>query len=296
VRFSTTIYVMFRAISSLLLFGALSPVAPFTQPQEMSDLITVASPPVESRISVLEDISASGALVIDIDSGKVIYSYAADLRRPMGSLAKIMTAIVILEERDLNEVVVVPKSAQEVEGNVARLLPGERYTVRDLLLSVLIASANDAAHTLAIHHSGGIASFADVMNERAKILGLKKTHFDNPIGFDSTNQYSTPRELAWLSLYALKNETIKEFTSKRSATIQDLAGEHTITVHSTNRLLSSHPSHFFGLKTGTTDGAGQCLISLAYEKGKPYLLVVLKSSDRYEDTLRLFRSISASSA
>ena len=286
---------MFRAISSLLLFGALSPVAPFAQNQEVSDLITVASPPIESRISVSE-ISASGALVVDVDSGKVIYSYAADLKRPIGSLAKIMTAIVVLEELDLNEVVVIPKSAQKVEGNVIRLLPGERYTVRDLLLVLLVASANDAAHTLAIHHSGDIESFAKVMNERAEVLGLRKTHFDNPIGFYSTNQYSTPRELAWLSMYALKNETLREFVSKRSATIRDLAKEHTITAYNTNRLLSSHPSHFFGLKTGTTDGAGQCLISLAYDRGKPYLLVVLKSADRYEDTLRLFRSISASNA
>ena len=86
---------MFRAISSLLLFGALSPVAPFVESGEMSNLITVASPPAESRISLREEISASGALVVDVDSGKVIYSYAADLRRPIGSLAKLMTAIII---------------------------------------------------------------------------------------------------------------------------------------------------------------------------------------------------------
>lgn len=287
---------MFRTIASLMLFGAISPISPSLPDGEAIKLITITPPQELHRLRVTEQFSASGAIVMDVDSGRTIFAYAADVRRPVGSLAKLMTAIVILEEHDMSEVVVVPSSAREVQGSVARLLPGERYTVADLVSALLIGSANDAAHTLAVYHSGNIAAFADAMNQRAEILGLKRTHFENPIGFDSQKQYSTPRELAWLSMYALKNDIIKSTTSKRSATIRDRSGEHTITIHSTNRLLSSHPSIFSGLKTGTTDAAGQCLISLVNEKQKQYLFVVLKSSDRYADTLQLLHSLSENSS
>lgn len=283
---------VFRTISSLLLFGMLSPVSTPLPAGAFPEVPMVASLPSVSGLLVSEEFSASGAIVVDILSGRELFTLAAGKRQAVGSLAKLMTAIVILEEHSLSEIVVVPQSVVLVEGHVAGLRPGEHYTVRDLLNALLIASANDAAHTLAIYHSGGTALFAEAMNERAFVLGLYETHFDNPIGFDSAEQYSTPRELAWLSLYALKNDLIASIASKKTETIRDRTTGRIVTLLNTNHLLFSHPSRFFGLKTGTTALAGQCLISLVYDQGRFFLFVVLKSADRYRDTLRLLDSLS----
>lgn len=258
---------------------------------EQNHLIVSAPNTLHARAT--EEFSASGAIVIDVASGQELFAHAANKKRPMGSLAKLMTAIVIAENHDLDEVVHVPVSAQWVQGNVVRLNPGERYTIHDLLAATLIGSANDAAYTLALYHSGDIESFAEVMNSRARALGLTQTSFQNPMGFDHPNQFSTPRELAWLSLYALKNDVIRSLTSLPRKTIQDRSLEHSITLYNTNQLLSSEPNTFSGLKTGTTDAAGQCLISVAEVEGRDLLFVILKSSDRYRDTLELYSSLVA---
>lgn len=283
---------MFRIISALLLFGTLSPVHVPEKPPSDVAVLSVTPPPIISSFSVGTSFSASGAIVIDALTGQELYGRRADEPRAVGSLAKLMTAVVILEHHNLNELVTVPRSVQGVSGNVAGLRPGDRHTVRDLLSAVLVASANDAAHTLAVEHSDSIELFAEEMNARARALGLTKTHFMNPVGYDHPEQVSTPRELAWLSMYALKNDVIRSYTGRRSVTIVSQSGENKMKLFNTNRLLTSHPSKFFGLKTGTTDAAGECLISLTYAEGRPYLLIVLKSADRYEDTLRLFESLS----
>ena len=230
-------------------------------------------------------------MVIDLLSGKELFSLAPDQPRPIASLAKIMTAIVILEQHAPDEIVTIPAGVEEVEGNRAGLRGGDRYTVRSLLGALLVGSANDAAETLALHHSGSIPHFAEAMNARAQALGLTRTHFDNPVGFDSPKQASTPRELAWLAMFAWKNELVRSLVGKREFTLKERSGKREITVVNTNQLLLSHPASFFGLKTGTTELAGECLISLAYASGRPYIFVILKSANRYSDTLHLLRSL-----
>jgi len=274
-----------------LLFGALSPLGVPSHDKVPTSLLEVTPPSVNARLRVGDAFSASGAIAIDVFTGKELFALDADEPRPMGSLAKLMTAIIIIESHNLSDIVTVPRGVLDVSGNVIGLRPGDRYTVRDLLSAMMVASANDAAHTLAIEHSDSIALFAEEMNIRAQALGLKKTFFTNPVGFDSPMQVSTPRELAWLSMYALKQDFIRSQASRTSATITDQSGEHSVTLYNTNKLLSSHPEEFFGLKTGTTEAAGQCLISLAYTNGRPYLFVILKSSDRYQDALELFASL-----
>jgi len=282
---------MFQTIASLMLFGALSPLGVLTPNDSPTSLFEVTPPAIDARLRVGDAFSASGAIAIDVLTGKELFALDADEPRPMGSLAKLMTAIIILENHTLSDLVTIPRGVHDVGGNVAELNPGDRYTIRDLLSVMIVASANDAAHALAIEHSDSIALFAEEMNERARSLGLKKTFFTNPVGFDSPTQVSTPRELAWLSMYALKQDFIRTQAARKSVAITDQSGEHSATLYSTNRLLSSHPDDFFGLKTGTTDAAGQCLISLVYTGGRPYLFVILKSSDRYQDALELFASL-----
>ncbi len=283
---------MFRTIVSLLLFGSLSPVSVPFQVESLPELLHVAPPPLTRALSVSADFSASGAIVIDLLSAKELYARAPDQPRSFASLAKIMTAIVILEQHALEEVVTVPKDAVTISGNAAVLQAGERYTVKDLLGALLVGSANDAAYALALFHSGSIQDFAKEMNVRAKVLGLERTHFTNPMGFDGAGQESTPRDLAWLAMYAWKNELLRSLASRREYILREKTSSRTIVLGNTNQLLSSHPSSFFGLKTGTTELAGECLISLAYTGGRPYIFVVLKSSDRYRDTLHLLRSLS----
>lgn len=284
---------MFRTIASLLLFGTISPLSVLPAAEGDTLLLpAVSRPSAIARFTVSENFSASGAIVLDTESGKEVFTIDADNPRSIGSLAKLMTAIVILETHEPDEIVTIPGSVISIQGNVVRLRPGEQYAVDDLLAALLIGSANDAAHTLAIFHSGSTAAFARAMNDRAKVLGLAKTSFENPIGFDGIDQYSTPRDLAWLSLYALKNDTIRSLAKKRSKTIRDSSGEHAITLYNTNQLLTTHPAQFFGLKTGTTDLSGECLISLATVRDREYIIIVVRSADRYQDTLDIFDSLS----
>lgn len=282
---------MFRSIVSLLLFGALSPLGAPVVDGVPRGLLRVTPPPSISAFSVGEDLSASGVMVMDLLSGRALFSREADTARPIASLAKIMTALLILENHPLGALVTVPGGAATVGGNTAGLLPGETYTVRDLLGALLVGSANDAAYTLALYHSRSMAEFARAMNERAAALGLQRTHFDNPMGFDSPEQSSTPRDLAWLALYAWKNDTIQALTSRRLYVLHERSSARTIALQSTNHLLASHPSRFFGLKTGTTVLARECLISIAETGGRPYIIVILRSADRYRDTLTLLRAL-----
>ena len=286
---------MFQTIASLMLFGALSPLGASPHSTAVSTF-EVTPPAIQSRLHVSEEFSASGAIAMDLLTGRELFALDADQPRPMGSLAKLMTAIIILENHDLSELITVPRGVESVGGSTIGLRPGDRYTVRDLLSAALVASANDAAYSLAIEHSDTVALFAEEMNVRARALGLVHTKFANPIGFDSPEQVATPRELAWLSMFALKQDFIRTMTSRGSVTIADQSGERRATLYNTNKLLSSHPNEFFGLKTGTTDAAGECLISLAYMRGRPYLFVILKSSDRYEDALDLLRSLTGENA
>ncbi len=283
---------MFRTIVSLFLFGALSPVSVPFQVGTLPGLLDVSPPGTASTLLVGRDFSASGAIVLDLLSAKELYARAADEPRSIASLAKIMTAIVIVEHHKPEEVVTVPMDVSSISGNIAGLQGGEKYSVQDLLGALLVGSANDAAYTLALFHSGTTQDFAKEMNSRAKALGLKRTRFVNPMGFDSAGQESTPRDLAWLAMFAWKNDTLRSFASKREYVLSEKSGARSITLGNTNQLLFSHPGNFFGLKTGTTDLAGECLISLAYTGGRPYIFVVLKSADRYNDTLHLLRSLS----
>lgn len=283
---------MFRTIASLLLFGTLSPVSPSLSGSAPPVFLAVAPPPSVPRVEIHGRLSASGVVMLDVLSGKELFARAPDEPRAIASLAKVMTALLILEQHALTEAVTVPEGVEAIEGNIAGLRSGERYTVSDLLGALLVGSANDAAYALAVMHSGSSGKFAEAMSARALALGLRRTRFENPMGFDHPDQISTPRDLGWLALFAWKNDVIRSLVSRRSYTLFERSEGRSFTLHNTNQLLSSHPSAFFGLKTGTTVEAGECLMSLAMIGGRAYIFVVLKSSDRYRDTLELLHSLS----
>ncbi|MCF7844992.1 MAG: serine hydrolase [Kiritimatiellales bacterium] len=271
---------MVRSVLAALLLGIV-PV-PFTPMQEASpslEGLTIAPP--AQVVEINQHLSASGVIIMDVKGGQELFGKQVEVRRPMASLTKLMTALIIVENHDLDELARVTKETRDVEGNNVYLPVGERFTVGDLLSALLISSANDAAYVLAVHHSGTLDAFVEEMNQRAQTLGLKNTQYANPSGLDSVNQWSTPQDLAWLATYAIKNPEIKERLSKRGMNIYSTSGQQITLVH-THAFMHADTPVVAG-KTGTTDGAKQCLLSFVKIDNKDYLVVLMYSLNRYKD-------------
>ncbi len=283
---------MFSSLASLLLLGAISPPAagPVLRPLPGIEVLSIAAPAEKRKPLLLpERLSASGMLLLDLQSGETLLSRNENQRRKVASLTKIMTALLILENHNLNEIVPVPTLADGIRGSAVGLKAGEFFRIGDLLKALLIPSANDAAYALAIDDAGSVSRFVERMNKRASSLGLKNTHFTNPAGLDSTEQYSSVRDLSWLTIAALKHPVFRKIVSTKSGTIEATTGQ-SFDLRNTNELLHENP-HVFGVKTGTTDLAGECLIVLFEEEHRPYLLVLIGSNDRYTDSLYLLTAL-----
>lgn len=278
---------MFAPVLSVLLMGMVPVLGVQTTDSLALSSLRIASPSpllaAESprTLKLTDTFSASGILVMDFDSGQVLFERDARVARPMASLTKLMTALLIAEKHDLNEWVTVPKGISAVDGTVAYLPEGQQFTVGDLLTALLVSSANDAAQTLAVHHSGSVGAFVEEMNERSRSLGLKQTSFSNPVGLDAEYQWSTPRDIAWLSTFAMRNPEILSRMGMRGARIQSKQGQPIYLTH-THALMHADTAVLAG-KTGTTNGANQCLMSLVKGGERRYLVVLLNSLQRYKD-------------
>lgn len=229
-------------------------------------------------------ISAEGVVVMDIPTGTILYEKNPDLRLLPASTTKIMTAIVALENYQLEDEVTVNTVIDQKP--VMGLFSGEKITVEQLLYGALIHSANDAAFTLAEHYPGGFLAFVDKMNQKAKDLYLTQTQFANSIGFDDPNQFTTPKDLARLSIFALKNKTIVKFASIPQITVSDATHTYFHPLKNVNELLGKIPG-VSGLKTGFTEAAGECLVTTAERNGRQILIVLLRSTNRFGETERL---------
>ena len=229
-------------------------------------------------------VSARSSVLYEPISQEFIYEKNSSLRLPMASTTKIMTALLAIERCDLNEEVTVPKEATGIEGSSVYLKPNDVISVRDLVYSVLLQSANDAATALALKISGDINSFSNLMNERAKEIGLCDTSFENPHGLDSSNHYTTARDLAVLASVALKNDTFKRICStyKYSFYISDT--QRTVVNH--NKMLKLYKGAD-GVKTGYTDKSGRCLVSSATRDGLTLIAVTLDAPDDWSDHKKL---------
>lgn len=285
---------MFSALTSLLLLG-LGPspalAGPVPMPLPGAELMSVSAPSAVRSPLNLQALSASGVILVDLASGEEIYAVNPDVRRPIASLTKIMTALLILENHAPGESVTVPVIAEQIRGSTAGITAGERFTVGSLLQTLLIPSANDAAYALAIFHGHSVSAFVQEMNFRAEALGLKNTHFANPAGLDNSEQYSTPRDLAWLTTAALRHPLFRKIVATRSASVWSSDGEE-FHLRNTNELLHYNQG-VYGVKTGTTDDAGECLVVLFEHAGRSYLLILLGSHDRYTDSLYVLQAVNA---
>lgn len=277
---------MLRALLSILLLGTLPPPMSGSPLSSVVPSIDVAPPAIQMELSAR--LSASGVVVIDAQSGQRVFGRQYDIPRPMASLTKLMTAIIIVENHQLSEIVRVPQGIAPMQSTV-RLPAGEQFTVGDLLSAMLISSSNDAAATLALFHSGSIEAFAGEMNGRASVLGLHATKFENPVGLDDPEQRSTPQDLAWLTMAVLRHPSIQRRLGMRGAIIESLQGS-TVNLSHTHALMHTARKEEGDLspvvlagKTGTTNGAGQCLMSVVEEGHRRYIVVLLDSLQRYRD-------------
>ena len=226
--------------------------------------------------------TAKASYSVDLISNEVLTSKDADERLQVASLTKLMTAYVILKnEPDLNKEFVVPVLAGQVGDSVMGLTTGDRLTVRDLLAGLLMNSGSDAAQTLAANDAGSVTAFVAKMNEAATSLGFTNTHFANPVGWDDAANYSSAKDLTELARILIRNQTFAEIVSTKTKTITTTAGR-VIQLATTNQLL--YNPGYIGIKTGNTNEAGECLISL-YKDGKTEMLTtVIGSSNRFAET------------
>ena len=246
------------------------------------------------------DINAESAILIDGDTGKVLYEKAAYEKREPASTTKIMTAMLTLEHCKLDDVATVTSEAitSVPSGYSSDLLKmGEELTIKDLLYALLLPSSNEAANVLAIHVAGSIDSFASMMNTKAVELGCKNTHFLNPNGVHDEDHYTTAYDLAIIAREAMKNDTFKQIVSTASYTLPSTNKYTRIdrNLITTNDLIKKQSKNYYeyaiGIKTGSTTPAKNCLVASATKDGKNLISVVLKAdkdSDRYNDTKTLF--------
>ena len=225
-------------------------------------------------------ISAEGAYVLDLPSFTPFFAKNEHQKFLPASITKIMTALVV---RDLykssNEIVTV--SNVETEGQVMGLAEGEQMTVENLLYGMLVYSGNDAAYAFA--REKGYDEFIDQMNKKAKQLNMRDSHFSNPAGLDDYANYSSPYDLALAARELLKDPLLSKIVATREITVKDVEGQYTHKLVNINRLLGEIPG-LRGLKTGSTDLAGENLVSFYKTTDHSFIIVVLKSTDRFADT------------
>ena len=223
-----------------------------------------------------EAVSAEKAIVTDAATGRVIYELNADSRSLIASTTKIMTALVICEQCNVLDRMRIPKEAVGIEGSSMYLQEGEILTIQDLLYGLMLRSGNDAAVALAIYCGGTVEGFAELMNDKARALGLTGTHFTNPHGLDAPEHYSTARDLAVLAAYAMGNPVFNKTVSTKSVTV----GQRVLKNH--NKLLWQVEGAD-GVKTGYTRAAGRILVSSATRNERRIITVTINDPNDWAD-------------
>lgn len=214
--------------------------------------------------------------MLDAATGRVLYEKNADERSLIASTTKIMTALIVCQQCNVLDRVKIPKEAVGVEGSSMYLQEGEVLTVQELLYGLMLRSGNDAAAALAIWCGGTIEGFAQRMNDKARELGLKGTHFVNPHGLDAPDHYSTARDLAVLTAYAMNDPIFARTVGAKTVTV----GERILTNH--NKLLWQLTG-CEGVKTGFTKAAGRILVSSASRQGRRLICVTINAPDDWND-------------
>ena len=226
--------------------------------------------------------SATSAILMEAESGRVLYEQNADEPRLIASTTKLLTALVALESgKSLSDVVTIQEEDTQTEGSSLYLKPGERVKLETLLYGLLLHSGNDAALAVARYCGGGVDAFVDDMNAKAEALGMTSSHFANPNGLDDLEHYASARDMALLTRACLGNRILAQIVATREITLEG----RTFVNH--NKLLWRYDG-CVGMKTGFTEKAGRTLVSAAERDGMTLIAVTLNDGDDWADHAALF--------
>jgi D-alanyl-D-alanine carboxypeptidase len=242
--------------------------------------------PIGPRTAAAVATSAEAAALIDVESGRILYSHNGDKPMRIASLTKIMTAIVAIEHGNLDDRVKTGINAYGVEGSSIYLKLGEEQSLLHLLYGLMLRSGNDAAVAIAEHVGGSVEGFVRLMNEKAEQLGLTGTTFKNPHGLDADGHLSTAEDLARLTAYALKHPVFREIVKTPSIRVPNPGEKWDHLWRNKNKMLHLYPGAD-GVKTGYTKAAGRCLVSSATRDGRQLAAVTLNASNDWADHARL---------
>lgn len=233
--------------------------------------------------------SAKSAIVYCLDNGEILYAKDAYTRRQMASTTKIMSTILTIESGNLDKYFTANSEAIMVEGSSMGLLPGDIITKRMLCYGMMLPSGNDAANAAAVAVGGSVEGFVQMMNEKAKVLGLDDTNFVTPSGLDdyTDEHYSTAYDMALLTAYALENDVFRDVCTTPNIRLELGNDERVLWLYNTNRLLSTL-SGCIGVKTGFTDKAGRCLITACERNGVTLICVTLSDPNDWQDHVNLY--------
>jgi len=259
---------------------------PFRQEVLASETETNANGPARDEKMLGVKLTAEAAIVLDRESGKILFSKNIHKKLPEASLTKIMTAITVLDrDRNPDETVTITKTPLAVQalGAHMRLAPGEKISVYNLLAGLLISSANDAAVALSEYIAGSEEKFVELMNQKAKDLGMNDSQFKNPHGLDNDGHYSSAYDLARATAYALDQKVFREIISTKNINFETNVRPRFL--KNSNKLLQSTYLNILGGKTGFTDNAGLCLIEVASnDQGHEIISVILNSEDEWQES------------
>lgn len=228
----------------------------------------------------LPEVTANAAIIVDADSQVILFSKNPQLRFSMASTTKIMTALTGMDYYKQDDQLTIKSVG--VEGSGLGLVQGDQFSFENLLYAMMLPSANDAAQAVADNYPGGSDAFVQKMNEKALALNLTKTHFSDASGLDDDGDYTTVVDLARLASHAITNPTFVEVTSTKYKLISNRSLTRQYPVNNLNRLLGT--DGVTGIKTGTTEGAGEVLVTSTVKNGHTYIIVVMQSKNRFSDT------------
>lgn len=233
-------------------------------------------------------ITGEAAVLIDSKNGQLLFEKNAAVRVYPASTTKILTGIIALESGRTGEMVTIPKEASDVEGSAIGLQEGEQISLEDLIYALMLNSGNDSAVAIACHLGGSVTGFVQLMNKRAVELGAVNTHFNNPNGLPDSNHYSSARDMALITRYAMQNPEFREIVSTKIKTITRSDPNAQTYLDNHNKLLWNYEGAI-GVKTGYTEEARQCLVSAAAKQGRELIAVVMKSegTDIWTDSTKL---------
>lgn len=227
-------------------------------------------------------LGARSAVVMDEDTGRILWAKNPDTLRYPASTTKILTCLLLLENTDPSDVIRAPNDVTRITGSSLRMKPGETISARDMAYALMLRSANDGAYATAVHVGGSVQGFSNMMNARIERIGLNNSKFQNPHGLHHSRHYTTAREMAMIAREAMKNPEFREIVDTDRVTVSRSINTADSVIENRNVFLERDPSNH-GIKTGYTNPAGRCFVGAGERDGLRLITVVFKCDDWKKD-------------